>query len=66
MANATNASIRPVLFALSTKDRLTLPRQAPDASDRRRPAVLGGMIGGGSILGESRSCPAWDGASSWR
>ena len=30
------------------KDRLTLPRQAPDASNRLRPAVPTDMIGGGT------------------
>jgi hypothetical protein len=38
------------------KDRLTLPRQAHDASNRLRPAVPTDMIGGG-ILGGS-PCPA--------
>jgi hypothetical protein len=37
------------------KDRLTLPRQSPDASDRLRPAVLAGMIGGGTWEGAPMS-----------
>ena len=33
------------------KDRLTHPRQAPDASDRLRRRSLAGMIGGGTWEG---------------
>jgi hypothetical protein len=35
------------------KDRLAVHRQAPDASDRPHPAVLGGMIGCGGTPGGS-------------
>ena len=44
------------------KDRLTLPRQAPDASNRLRPAVPTDMIGGGTLGGAP--CSTCGGASS--
>jgi hypothetical protein len=35
-------------FDCCPKDRVTLPRQSPDASDRLRRRSLAGMIGGGT------------------